>query len=78
MSPFRFVCAAVLVFAMAGAASAQSGSVRGRVLDPQRVAVSKSTATSAARRTELLSAWGMSVLVKVTMWARAPGFACRS
>jgi len=45
MSAFRFLGAAILVLTMAGAAFAQTGSVRGRVLDPQRVAVADAAVT---------------------------------
>jgi vitamin B12 transporter len=43
MSFVRFVWTVILVFALAAVAFAQSGSVRGRVVDPQRVAVADAT-----------------------------------
>ena len=45
MSVRRYTCLAVLICLIAGSAYAQSGSVRGRVVDPQRVAVEGATVT---------------------------------
>jgi outer membrane cobalamin receptor len=48
MSVRRIACVAMLIGVMASAAFAQSGSVRGRVLDPQRVTVAEATVTLTA------------------------------